>query len=66
MTASRSPEPPGLSCWHRGASAVVTVDAAGARLGGAARFEDELDRYLDRSGRDDVRVIGSSRSIRPT
>jgi glycosyltransferase involved in cell wall biosynthesis len=44
---------------------VVTVDAAGARMGGAARFKEELDRYLDRSGRDDVRVIGSSRSIRP-
>jgi hypothetical protein len=40
MTASRSPEPPDRSCRHRGASAVVTVDAVGARMGGAARFKD--------------------------
>jgi hypothetical protein len=29
MTASRSPEPPGLSCRHWGASAIVTVNAVG-------------------------------------
>jgi glycosyltransferase involved in cell wall biosynthesis len=43
----------------------VTVDVAGARMGGAARFKGELDRYLQRSGREDVRVIGRSRRVDP-
>ena len=32
----------------------VIVDAAGARMGGAARFKAELDGYLARTGREDV------------
>lgn len=46
-------------------AAAVTVDAAGALMGGAARFASELDRYLQRTGRDDVRVIGGSRGVGP-
>lgn len=43
----------------------VTVDAAGARMGGAARLKAELDRHLQRAGRDDVRVIGASHQLDP-
>jgi glycosyltransferase involved in cell wall biosynthesis len=43
----------------------VTVDTAGARMGGAARFASELDRYLNRTGRDDVRVIGGAHRVGP-
>jgi Glycosyl transferases group 1 len=43
----------------------VTVDAAGGRMGGAARLKAELDRYIDRSGRDDVRIIGTSHKVDP-
>jgi glycosyltransferase involved in cell wall biosynthesis len=43
----------------------VTVDTAGAQMGGAARFEAELRAYLARSGRDDVRIIGSRRRLGP-
>lgn len=43
----------------------VTVDVAGAVMGGAARYKDELDRYLARAGRSDVRVIGSGRGLDP-
>ncbi len=41
----------------------VAVDAAGARMGGAARFLVELDEYLQRRGRDDVLVLGRGRSL---
>lgn len=44
-------------------TATVTVDIAGAQMGGAARFAAELRGYLARSGRDDVRVIGASRAV---
>jgi glycosyltransferase involved in cell wall biosynthesis len=44
----------------------VTVDAAGARMGGAARLKAELDGYLQRAGRDDVRVIGTSQHLGPS
>jgi glycosyltransferase involved in cell wall biosynthesis len=43
----------------------VTVDAAGAQMGGAARFLVELHGYLERTGREDVEVIGSQRRVRP-
>jgi hypothetical protein len=43
----------------------VTVDVAGGPMGGAAQFRAELYRYLDRSGRDDVRVIGGERRLGP-
>jgi len=45
--------------------AAVTVDVAGAKRGGAARFKAELDSYLTRTGRDDVQVIGTSRRVNP-
>jgi glycosyltransferase involved in cell wall biosynthesis len=43
----------------------VTVDAAGALMGGAARYLDELRGYLARTGREDVEIIGSGRRVRP-
>jgi Glycosyl transferases group 1 len=46
--------------------APVTVDVAGGPMGGAARFRDEFVRYLARSGRDDVRIIGMGRRARPS
>ena len=46
-------------------TAAVTVDAAGAQMGGAARFLLELRGYLERTGREDVEIIGSRRSVRP-
>ena len=46
-------------------TAAVTVDAAGALLGGAARYLDELRGYLARTGREDVEIIGSRRRVRP-
>lgn len=42
-------------------TAAVIVDAAGAQMGGAARYLDELRGYLTRTGRGDVEVIGSRR-----
>jgi len=45
--------------------AAVTVDAAGAQMGGAARFLVELRGYLERTGREDVEIIGSRRRVRP-
>jgi len=45
--------------------AAVTVDAAGAQMGGAARFLVELRGYLERTGREDVDIIGSRRRVRP-
>jgi glycosyltransferase involved in cell wall biosynthesis len=46
-------------------AATVVVDAAGARMGGAARYLDELRGYLERSRRGDVRVIGAGRGLGP-
>ena len=44
---------------------IVTVDIAGAQQGGAARFGAELHRYLARTGRTDVTVIGANRRVDP-
>jgi glycosyltransferase involved in cell wall biosynthesis len=46
-------------------TAAVTVDVAGAQMGGAARFAEELRGYLARTGRSDVRVIGNARRVDP-
>jgi hypothetical protein len=43
----------------------VTVDVAGGPMGGAARFREELYRYLARSGRHDIRVIGAGKRLSP-
>ena len=43
----------------------VVVDAAGAQMGGAARYLHELRGYLGRTGRSDVQVIGSQRRVTP-
>jgi glycosyltransferase involved in cell wall biosynthesis len=43
----------------------VTVDIAGAQMGGAARFGAELYGYLGRTGRKDVAVIGARRQVGP-
>jgi glycosyltransferase involved in cell wall biosynthesis len=63
--ASTTLAPSGMTEGPRGGPAAVTVDAAGAVMGGAARFASELERYLERSGRDDVRIIGGSHSVGP-
>jgi glycosyltransferase involved in cell wall biosynthesis len=42
---------------------MVTVDIAGAQMGGAARYVSELRRYLARTGRRDVQVIGAGRHV---
>src|SRR5512142_982486 len=34
-------------------------------MGGAARFAAELSRYLDRTGRQDVHIIGAGRQVSP-
>jgi hypothetical protein len=47
-------------------AATVVVDAAGARMGGAARYLDELRGYLERSQRGDVTVIGAGGGLRST
>jgi glycosyltransferase involved in cell wall biosynthesis len=44
-------------------SATVTVDIAGGQAGGAARFSAELHRYLKRTGRQDIHVVGASRCV---
>ncbi|MGH3186226.1 MAG: glycosyltransferase [Streptosporangiaceae bacterium] len=46
-------------------TAAVVVDAAGARMGGAARYLTELRGYLARTGREDVEIIGSRRRVGP-
>jgi glycosyltransferase involved in cell wall biosynthesis len=46
-------------------TAAVTVDVAGAQMGGAARFLVELRGYLERTGREDVEIIGSRGRVRP-
>jgi len=43
----------------------VTIDLAGAQMGGAARYRAELTGYLDRRGRSGVKVIGTTRSLSP-
>ena len=43
----------------------VIVDAAGGQIGGAARFKVELHRYLARTGRQDVHIIGAERQVDP-
>lgn len=43
----------------------VTVDIAGAQMGGAARYVAELHRYLARTGRQDVQVIGAGQQLGP-
>src|ERR1035437_2891158 len=44
-------------------TAAVTVDVAGAQMGGAARFSAEMHRYLRRTGRQDIHVIGAARCV---
>jgi glycosyltransferase involved in cell wall biosynthesis len=46
-------------------TAAVTVDVAGGQVGGAARFRIELSRYLARTEREDVRIIGMARQVDP-
>ena len=46
-------------------TAAVIVDIAGAQMGGAARLSAELHRYLARTGREDVLVIGAERRVGP-
>jgi hypothetical protein len=46
-------------------TAAVIVDAAGAQMGGAARYLAELHGYLARTGRGDVQVIGAQRRVSP-
>ena len=43
----------------------VTVDLAGGHMGGAARYRAELDGYLKRRIRRDVKVIGTRRRLGP-
>ena len=45
---------------------LVTVDIAGAQMGGSARYAAELRGYLARTGRQDVRVIGAGQHVNPT
>ena len=47
-------------------NASVTVDVAGGPLGGAARYRLELFRYLARTERKDVEVIGVQRRLDPS
>jgi glycosyl transferase family 1 len=46
-------------------TATVFVDAAGAVIGGGARFRTELYSYLARSGREDIRLVGVDRRLEP-
>jgi glycosyltransferase involved in cell wall biosynthesis len=46
-------------------SGPVTIDAAGALIGGGARFRIELYRYLDRAQRGDIKLIGAGRRLGP-
>jgi len=41
----------------------VTIDMAGGQVGGAARFRAELNGYLERHARQDVKVIGVGRDL---
>jgi hypothetical protein len=47
-------------------TSTVTIDVAGAQVGGAARYASELRDYLHRTGRQNVRVIGTGRRVEPT
>jgi Glycosyl transferases group 1 len=46
-------------------TATVFVDAAGGTIGGGARFRVELYRYLARTKRQDIKIIGVDRRIDP-
>jgi hypothetical protein len=46
-------------------TASVTIDLAGSQMGGAARYRNELDGYLERRARGDVKVIGTHRRLTP-
>jgi hypothetical protein len=46
-------------------TSAVTIDVAGGRAGGAARFRTEVCEYLSRSAREDVKVIGMRRRLSP-
>jgi glycosyltransferase involved in cell wall biosynthesis len=46
-------------------TAAVIVDTAGAQMGGAARYLAELHGYLARTGRADVRLIGTRQRVSP-
>jgi hypothetical protein len=46
-------------------TSTIFVDAAGATIGGGARFRLELYQYLARAGREDVKLIGVDRRIDP-
>jgi hypothetical protein len=41
----------------------VTIDLAGGKIGGAARYRIELNGYLDRRARHDIKLIGASRRL---
>lgn len=43
----------------------VTIDTAGGQLGGAGRYRTELNGYLERHARHDVKVIGTGRHLTP-
>jgi len=43
----------------------VTIDLAGGQRGGAARYRSELNGYLKRCARHDIRVIGMRRHLGP-
>ena len=43
----------------------ATVDMAGGPIGGAGRFRAEVRGYLERSARDDIKVIGTRRRLSP-
>jgi glycosyltransferase involved in cell wall biosynthesis len=42
---------------------LVTIDLAGGRVGGAARYRTELSGYLQRHARHDIKVIGARRHL---
>jgi hypothetical protein len=45
--------------------ATALIDIAGAQMGGAARYAEELRSYLERSARPDVQVLGGGRTVGP-
>ena len=46
-------------------TASTVVDVSGGPAGGAARFRNELYRYLTRNARQDVHIIGDERRVAP-
>jgi glycosyltransferase involved in cell wall biosynthesis len=46
-------------------TAAVILDVAGGPMGGAARYRAEVYSYLDRTRREDVKVIGAERRVDP-